>query len=117
MFPIALYIALELRQPVADVALRHVRYPARRNLMLMPKATMHKNDFSAAGEYQIRFAGQVFPVQTIAAAHAVNKLPHNHLRNHILASDMPHYFRPPLYGYPVGNSVYSFPRALRIAFW
>jgi hypothetical protein len=38
-------------------------------IVLVPEATVHENDFSAAGESQVRFARKIVSVDSIAIAY------------------------------------------------
>lgn len=60
--------------------------------MLMPEATMHKDNCSAGGENYVRFAWQIFAVKTVTVAHTMNEAAYGHFRAGILAAYTPHVF-------------------------
>jgi len=58
--------------------------------VLVPKATMHKDHFSAWPEDQVRLARQVLSVESIPVPKPMDELPHHKLRSRIPALDASH---------------------------
>ena len=58
--------------------------------MLMPKAAVHENHFSTRRKHQVRFAGKVPLVESIAVAESVDESPNEQFGLHALASDRAH---------------------------
>ena len=58
--------------------------------MHVPEASMDKHNRPASGKYQIRFARQRLPVQTIAQPGRVQDAAHAHLRRRVASPDMRH---------------------------
>jgi len=56
----------------------------------MPKTSMHKNHFSAAGKNQVGNAGQIPPVQAVTIPHTMDKPTDKHFRLGILAMHTSH---------------------------
>ena len=60
--------------------------------MLVPKTTVHKDHFSAGGEYNVGAAGELSPMQPETVAQPVQLGAHDQFGFSILASDSPHVF-------------------------
>src|SRR5579884_3376068 len=74
--------------------------------VLMPKTTVHKDDFLTRTEHQIRPTRQIIYVQSVTITEAMNRPPHSHLRFHTGAADPTHvdatnFWADPIHNYAV----------------
>jgi len=84
--------------------------------VLMPETAVDENNFMAARKYKVRFPRQSLLMETVAVSHPVHKSAHNQFGNHILTANMAHNFAAVFWRYLVRDSIYSLPRAFRMAF-
>ena len=62
-------------------------------IMLVPKTSMHENQFSSTAKHQIRTPWQIFGVQVVPITDAVNKSTDLNLRLGVLRADSRHLLR------------------------
>src|SRR6185437_13719876 len=85
---VAAAVGEELGLPVG--AIRGGSSVGRAARMLVPEAAVDEDHLAAAGKHQVRRAGQVAAVQTVAVAGAVDQAADEQLRLSVLAADARH---------------------------
>jgi len=87
MFAVSLLVTCNLGAPKLVVGRR--KAPLR-TVVAVPEAPMDKNDCPVAWEDDVRFAGQIFPVQAKPVAEPMEKTSYDALRSGIAASHATH---------------------------
>lgn len=82
MIPVAFDIPLKFWKPVIAVRLRRAGDFAVFIRVLVPKAAVDKNHFSASRENQVRLSWQILAVKAVPVAHPMSKAPNRHFRAH-----------------------------------
>ena len=93
---IAVTVAIELGHPILNVRQRQPGDPTA--LMLMPKAAVDKDCFSARWEYQIGLSRQAAPMEAEAKTHPVHQAPDREFGRHPFVSNAAHVFAAPFSG-------------------
>jgi hypothetical protein len=85
---VAKLIPVELRNPILGAG---TRYPSFRAAgMLMPETSVHKYDFPACRENDVRLSGQVEAMQPEPISDVVNEAAKDNFRVRVLAAYAPH---------------------------
>ncbi len=71
-------ITVDLPYPVSAISFWRARSTS--TVVTMPETAMNENHFSYCGENQVWFAWEVFPMEPVAVAHAVDRPPRQHFR-------------------------------------
>lgn len=90
---IALFVARELRVPITGIRFWPSGIEASFEFMSMPETAMHENHLLFGAKYQVRFSGQVLPVQPEAISERMHEAPNFEFRLHVLTLDPPHILR------------------------
>jgi hypothetical protein len=92
MISISLEIPIPLLVPICRVCGR--RFTPVSACMLMPKASVNKDDLPTRDQNDVWFASQPFHVEGIPKAHGVDEAPHDDFRRGVYATNSAHAFAP-----------------------
>jgi len=73
----------------------------------MPKTSVYKNDFTAAGKHKVGMARQIAAVQSVSKTHPMNQLADEQLRLRVLGTNQAHPYAPFLWAEAIHLSTES----------
>jgi hypothetical protein len=87
---VTLTVSFQFFDPVCFVGFWNAAFYAASFLMLVPETAMYENHLFSRSKDQVRFPGQIFPVQPVPVTHAMHKSADTHFRLHVLRADSAH---------------------------